>query len=36
MDTVIGYGSQNQGTSKVHDGAPLGEDDGKSKIILWI
>lgn len=28
VDTVIGYGSQNQGTSKVH-GAPLGIDDGK-------
>ncbi|WP_028043696.1 transketolase [Candidatus Stoquefichus massiliensis] len=28
VDTIIGYGSQNQGTSKVH-GAPLGEEDGK-------
>lgn len=27
MDTVIGYGSQNQGTHKVH-GAPLGKEDG--------
>lgn len=28
IDTIIGYGSTNQGTSKVH-GAPLGEQDGK-------
>jgi len=28
IDTVIGYGSQNQGTNKVH-GAPLGMEDGK-------
>ena len=28
-DTIIGYGSKNQGTSKVH-GAPLGEEDGKN------
>lgn len=28
VDTIIGYGSQNQGTSKVH-GAPLGKEDGK-------
>lgn len=28
VDTIIGYGSQNQGTSKVH-GAPLGTEDGK-------
>lgn len=28
VDTVIGYGSKNQGTSKVH-GAPLGVEDGK-------
>lgn len=28
IDTVIGFGSQNQGTSKVH-GAPLGKEDGK-------
>ena len=27
VHTIIGYGSQNQGTSKVH-GAPLGENDG--------
>jgi len=27
MKTIIGYGSINQGTSKVH-GAPLGEEDG--------
>jgi transketolase len=29
MDTIIGYGSQNQGTNKVH-GAPLGTEDGKN------
>lgn len=29
MDTVIGYGSKNQGTNKVH-GNPLGQEDGKS------
>ncbi len=29
VDTVIGYGSKNQGTSKVH-GAPLGQEDGKA------
>lgn len=29
VDTVIGYGSKNQGTSAVH-GAPLGKDDGKN------
>ena len=29
VDTVIGYGSANQGTSKVH-GAPLGKEDGKA------
>lgn len=28
VHTVIGYGSINQGTSKVH-GAPLGEEDGR-------
>lgn len=28
VDTIIGYGSSNQGTSKVH-GAPLGDEDGK-------
>lgn len=28
MNTIIGFGSQNQGTSKVH-GAPLGEEDGQ-------
>ena len=28
VDTIIGYGSQYQGTNKVH-GAPLGEEDGK-------
>ena len=28
VNTVIGYGSKNQGTSKVH-GAPLGAEDGK-------
>ena len=28
VNTIIGYGSQNQGTSKVH-GAPLGEEDGQ-------
>lgn len=27
VHTIIGYGSQNQGTSKVH-GAPLGKNDG--------
>lgn len=27
--TIIGYGSKNQGTCKVH-GAPLGEDDGNN------
>lgn len=29
VKTVIGYGSKNQGTSKVH-GAPLGVEDGKN------
>lgn len=29
VDTVIGYGSKNQGTNKVH-GAPLGVEDGKA------
>ena len=29
VHTIIGYGSQNQGTSKVH-GAPLGEEDGNN------
>ena len=29
VDTVIGYGSKNQGTNKVH-GAPLGMEDGKA------
>lgn len=29
MKTVIGYGSCNQGTNKVH-GSPLGEEDGKN------
>lgn len=28
LHTIIGYGSKNQGTSKVH-GSPLGEEDGK-------
>lgn len=28
VHTIIGFGSKNQGTSKVH-GAPLGADDGK-------
>ena len=28
VNTIIGYGSINQGTNKVH-GAPLGEEDGK-------
>ncbi len=28
INTIIGYGSKNQGTSKTH-GAPLGEEDGK-------
>ena len=28
VNTIIGFGSQNQGTSKVH-GAPLGEEDGQ-------
>ncbi len=28
VNTIIGYGSKNQGTSKVH-GAPLGIEDGK-------
>ncbi len=28
FNTIIGYGSKNEGTSKVH-GAPLGEEDGK-------
>ena len=27
--TIIGYGSKNQGTSKVH-GAPLGAEDGRN------
>ena len=27
VNTIIGYGSKNQGTSKVH-GSPLGEEDG--------
>lgn len=29
VDTIIGYGSQHQGTNKVH-GAPLGQEDGKN------
>lgn len=29
IDTVIGYGSANEGTSKVH-GSPLGKEDGKN------
>ncbi len=29
VETIIGYGSKNQGTSKVH-GAPLGKEDGKA------
>ncbi len=29
MKTIIGYGSKNQGTFKVH-GAPLGEEDGNA------
>lgn len=29
IDTIIGYGSQYQGTNKVH-GAPLGKEDGKN------
>lgn len=29
VNTVIGFGSANQGTSKVH-GAPLGKEDGKN------
>ncbi|WP_346965567.1 transketolase [Coprobacillus cateniformis] len=29
MNTVIGFGSKNQGTNKVH-GAPLGAEDGKA------
>lgn len=28
VDTIIGYGSKNQGTSQVH-GSPLGSEDGK-------
>ena len=28
FNTIIGFGSKNEGTSKVH-GAPLGEEDGK-------
>lgn len=28
VNTIIGFGSRNQGTSKVH-GAPLGEEDGQ-------
>ena len=29
VNTVIGFGSANQGTNKVH-GAPLGKEDGKN------
>ena len=29
VNTIIGYGSSNQGTNKVH-GAPLGKEDGKN------
>lgn len=29
VETIIGYGSKNQGTNKVH-GAPLGNEDGKA------
>lgn len=29
VNTVIGFGSENQGTNKVH-GAPLGKEDGKN------
>lgn len=34
IDTVIGYGSKNQGTNKVH-GAPLGVEDGKSAKVSY-
>jgi len=34
IDTVIGFGSQNQGTNRVH-GAPLGEEDGKKAKVSY-
>lgn len=34
INTIIGYGSINQGTNKVH-GAPLGEEDGKNAKISY-
>lgn len=34
VDTVIGYGSANQGTSKVH-GSPLGKEDGKNAKVSY-
>lgn len=34
IKTVIGYGSKNQGTAKVH-GAPLGKEDGKNAKISY-
>ena len=34
VNTTIGYGSKNQGTSKVH-GAPLGVEDGKAAKVSY-
>ena len=34
VETVIGFGSKNQGTNKVH-GAPLGKEDGKNAKISY-
>ena len=34
-NTVIGFGSANQGTNKVH-GAPLGKEDGKTLNYLMV
>lgn len=34
VNTVIGFGSKNQGTSKVH-GAPLGAEDGKQAKVSY-
>lgn len=34
IDTVIGFGSSNEGTNKVH-GNPLGKEDGKNAKISY-
>ena len=35
VNTVIGFGSANQGTNKVH-GAPLGKEDGKNAKLSYV